>query len=29
MKALFPDCEILVESLWGVFPKSYIAVRKD
>ena len=29
MMALFPDCEILVESLWGVFPKSYIAVRKD
>ena len=28
VKALFPDCEILVETLWGVFPKSYIAVRK-
>ena len=29
MMALFPDCELLVETLWGVFPKSYIAVRKD
>ena len=28
VKALFPDCEILVETLWGVFPKSYIAVSK-
>ena len=28
VKALFPDCEILVETLWGVFPKSYIAVRE-
>ena len=28
VKALFPDCEILVETLWGLFPKSYIAVRK-
>ena len=28
MMALFPDCELLVETLWGVFPKSYIAVRK-
>ena len=26
--AFVPDCAILVESLWGVFPKSYIAVRK-
>ena len=29
VKALFLDCELLVETLWGVFPKSYIAVRKD
>lgn len=24
---LFPDCEIITERLWGLFPKSYIAVR--
>lgn len=24
---LFPGCEIITERLWGLFPKSYIAVR--
>ncbi|WP_166646962.1 class I SAM-dependent methyltransferase [Prosthecobacter fusiformis] len=28
MDILFPDCEILTERLLGIFPKSYIAVRK-
>lgn len=28
MEELFPDCEILTERLLGVFPKSYIAVRR-
>ncbi len=28
MDELFPDCEILTERLLGIFPKSYIAVRK-
>ena len=25
---LFPDCEIVTEKIWGILPKSYIAVRK-
>jgi hypothetical protein len=25
---LFPDCEILTEKMWGILPKSYIAVRQ-
>jgi len=25
---LFPDCEIITEKIWGILPKSYIAVRK-
>jgi len=28
MQALFPDCEVLVEKLFFLIPKSYIAVRK-
>jgi hypothetical protein len=28
MHELFPTCEIITEKLWGVFPKSYIAVRR-
>lgn len=28
MGKLFPDCEIHVEKLFGVFPKSYVAIRK-
>ena len=28
MKTLFPDCEILVERIFFIIPKSYIAVRK-
>jgi hypothetical protein len=27
MRELFPDCDILTERLFGIFPKSYIAVR--
>jgi hypothetical protein len=27
MKELFPDCVIITERLWGIFPKSYIAYR--
>ncbi|MFT4177303.1 MAG: class I SAM-dependent methyltransferase [Luteolibacter sp.] len=27
VKALFPDCIIITERLWGIFPKSYIAYR--
>ncbi|MCW1923516.1 class I SAM-dependent methyltransferase [Luteolibacter arcticus] len=29
MKQLFPDCQILVERILLVFPKSYIAVRTE
>ena len=29
MKQLFPDCQILVERILLIFPKSYIAVRAD
>jgi len=29
MQQLFPDCEIRVEHLLGIFPKSYIAIRKS
>ena len=29
MKQLFPDCQILVERILFIFPKSYIAVRAD
>lgn len=28
MKRLFPDCQILTERLFFVFPKSYVAVRR-
>jgi hypothetical protein len=28
-KSLFPDCDILREKFFGIFTKSYIAVRKD
>lgn len=28
MQTLFPDCEVLTEQMFGVFPKSYIAFRK-
>ncbi len=28
MQRLFPDCEILTERLFGLIPKSYIAVRR-
>jgi hypothetical protein len=28
MRSLFPDCEIFVERFLGVFPKSYVAVRR-
>lgn len=28
VKTLFPDCEILVERIFFIIPKSYIAVRK-
>lgn len=28
METLFPDCEILTERLLGLFPKSYVAVRR-
>lgn len=28
IQTLFPDCEVLVEKLFGVLPKSYIAYRK-
>ena len=28
VRQLFPDCEILVERMCGVIPKSYIAVRR-
>jgi len=28
MTLLFPDCEILTERLFGLIPKSYIAIRK-
>jgi hypothetical protein len=28
MNELFPDCEILIERMFCIFPKSYIAVRK-
>ena len=28
-KTLFPDCLILVETLWGIIPKSYIAFRTN
>ena len=27
MEELFPDCEILTEKLFGILPKSYIAIR--
>ncbi len=27
-KNLFPDCEIITEKMLGIFPKSYIAVRR-
>ena len=27
-KELFPDCEIITEKIFGILPKSYIAVRK-
>jgi hypothetical protein len=27
MKVLFPDCEIITERLFGVLPKSYIAIK--
>ena len=26
-RALFPDCEVITERLFGIFPKSYIAIR--
>ena len=26
-RALFPDCQVITERLFGVFPKSYIAIR--
>jgi hypothetical protein len=29
MEELYPDCEILTERLFGLFPKSYIAVRRQ
>ena len=29
MRELFPDCEILTERMVGIFPKSYIAYRRD
>jgi hypothetical protein len=29
MSELFPDCEILVERLFGILPKSYVAVRRN
>jgi len=29
MEALFPDCQIITEYLFGVIPKSYIAVRTE
>lgn len=29
MNILFPDCEILTERLFGLIPKSYIAIRKS
>ena len=28
MRALFPDCEIFVERFLGIFPKSYVAIRR-
>jgi len=28
VEELFPGCKILTEKLWGVFPKSYIAIRR-
>ena len=28
MRQLFPDCEIRVERLFGLWPKSYIAIRR-
>jgi len=28
MRVLFPDCELYTEHLFGIIPKSYIAVRK-
>jgi hypothetical protein len=28
MRQLFPDCDILTERLFGILPKSYIAVRR-
>ena len=28
VQQLFPDCEIITEKLFGLFPKSYVAVRK-
>lgn len=29
MVTLFPDCKILTERLFGIFPKSYVAVRTE
>jgi hypothetical protein len=29
MKSLFPDCQILTERLFWLFPKSYVAVRQS
>ena len=29
MMELFPDCQVWTERLFGVFPKSYVAIRKD
>jgi hypothetical protein len=29
MHDLFPDCEIVTERLFGLLPKSYIAIRSD
>ena len=29
VKALFPDCEIWTERLFWIFPKSYVAVRRE
>jgi hypothetical protein len=29
VQILFPDCEIIVERILWIFPKSYIAIRRD
>jgi len=29
VQELFPGCEIITEKLWGIFPKSYIALRRE